>query len=61
MKRIFWFLAGLISGAGLVLWWGGKEQYSQEYEGLGLERITKSIYSIGDSLADTQPIRTLDN
>lgn len=27
MKRVLWFIAGLVSGVGLVLWWGGRKKY----------------------------------
>lgn len=71
MKRTLWYLAGLLSGVGLVLWWGGRlrklppmsiEGFWEKWQSADAD-VPKyyfgddiEIITYGDSLDETQPI-----
>jgi hypothetical protein len=56
--KLLTFIAGLVSGTALVLWWGGrKPSYtSGTYDDASVDALSYTARILYEALEDTQPI-----
>jgi hypothetical protein len=58
MKRILTFIAGLVSGIAVTLWWGGRKPpyTSGTYDDASVDALSYNARILYEALEDTQPI-----